>query len=53
MKTEMELGVELVKVLDGVTIDKARMALEAAERLLLSSQVVFATSPLLMLPQSL
>jgi hypothetical protein len=49
MKSEQELAIEVIKVFDGVPIDKAKMALEMAERLLLSTQVVSATSPLLTL----
>jgi hypothetical protein len=47
MKTERELAIELVKVCDGVPINKAQNALEHAISLLLSTQIVSANSLLL------
>lgn len=48
LKSENELSRALVKQLDGVPINKARMALETAILLLSSTQVVSAKSPLLL-----
>jgi hypothetical protein len=47
IKSERELAVEVVKLLDGVPIDKAKNALEHAAVLLLSTQIVSANTPLL------
>jgi hypothetical protein len=48
LKSEDELSRVLVKQLDGVPINKARMALQNAILLLSSTQVVSAKSPLLL-----
>jgi hypothetical protein len=47
MKSEREIAIELVKLLDGVPISKARNALEHAIILLSDTQIVSAESPLL------
>jgi hypothetical protein len=46
-KSERELAIDLVKQLDGVPINKARLALQHAIFLLSDTQVVSARSPLL------
>jgi hypothetical protein len=47
MSEERQLAVNLIKVLDGIPINKARLALEHAIGLLSDTQVVSAESPLL------
>jgi hypothetical protein len=47
-KTEVELAIELIQVLDGVSIDLATNALNHAILLLSSTQIVSAKSPLLL-----
>lgn len=47
MKSERELAVELVKMLDGVPLKVARLVLSSAAQLLMTTQVVCADSPLL------
>lgn len=46
-KTEVEIACELIRVLDGLSIDAAQQALARAQVLLLSTQVVDANNPLL------
>ena len=46
-KTEIQLACELVRVLNGISIEHALDALGRARSLLLSTQVVNADSPLL------
>jgi hypothetical protein len=47
LKSERELAVALVKMLDGVPIDKARNALEHAAELCCSTQIISCKSALL------
>jgi hypothetical protein len=47
IKSEIQLACELVKVLDGVSIEEAQHALARAQALLLKTQIVRADSPLL------
>ena len=47
-KSEAQLACELIKVLDGVSIERAHNALTHAIELLSSTQVVSAKSPLLL-----
>jgi hypothetical protein len=48
-KTERELAKGLLRVLDGVSISRARNALEHAIQLLTTSQIVNSDSPLLLI----
>jgi hypothetical protein len=45
--TEVDLACQLIRVLDGVSIDVAQQALARAHTLLLKTQIVHAESPLL------
>ena len=47
-KSEAQLACELIKLLDGVSIERAHNALTHAIQLLSSTQVVSASNPLLL-----
>lgn len=46
-KSEIQLACELIRVLDGLPITRAKDALTRAQAMLLSTQIVDAASPLL------
>jgi hypothetical protein len=48
MKSEVQLACELIRILDGCSIEQAKNALMRAQRLLESTQIVSADSPLLL-----
>jgi hypothetical protein len=46
-RSEVEIACELLKLLDGLTIEKATNALGRAQSLLLTTQIVSSKSPIL------
>jgi hypothetical protein len=51
MKSETQLACEIVRLLNGVSIQAARNALSHAEQLLVTTQIVKGDSPLLLVTE--
>lgn len=47
VKSEIQLACEIIRILDGVSVEAAQHALARAQQLLLKTQIVRGNSPLL------